>query len=307
MVDGGKINKKYAFQHSQMLFALVNYPLRITTQIERLQFKQATLLPHKSNSSTEVMVTTRGQKLAENSTANVGKAEEEIAHSPSNKKLPVRAKQDKKPIGKTNVVVEIPVVKMTPIPGTQEEAEDNMFAEGRSHTKEAPKTKQEDKVDLTTEEVEEAEEVPTLPKEPKSKIEDLKVEAGAEVPNTFQGKVDSPIEIQDTQESDDESVVEVTKEEATPKKNLTAQAKPSKQSQVPSSKAPGITSAKPKHKRFGSEELELEPEIFSTARQTVESEDEESSDDDMVEEITAQDASRIASAKARDAAKAIEE
>lgn len=70
-------------------------------------------------------------------------------------------------------------------------------------------------------------------------------------------------------------------------------------------KTPAQSSAVSKHKRFGSEEPEP-VQFFSTAPEVIESEEGESSDDE-VEEITAQDAGKIAAAKERDAAKAIEE
>jgi hypothetical protein len=61
---------------------------------------------------------------------------------------------------------------------------------------------------------------------------------------------------------------------------------------------------KPKHKRFGSEEPEVE--FFSTAVEKIESED-ESSDDDAPEVVETQAAQKDAELKARDAARAIEE
>ena len=64
--------------------------------------------------------------------------------------------------------------------------------------------------------------------------------------------------------------------------------------------------AQPKHKRFGSEDLELEPEFFSTAVEVQDS-DKESSDDDAPEVVGAQDALENAQSIARDAAKAVGE
>lgn len=79
-------------------------------------------------------------------------------------------------------------------------------------------------------------------------------------------------------------------------------------SMAPSKKVPVTTplSVKPKHKRFGSEEPELEPEFFSTAIEIIEL-DEGSSDDDAPEVVGAQDAMESAQSQARDAAKAVEE
>ena len=64
-----------------------------------------------------------------------------------------------------------------------------------------------------------------------------------------------------------------------------------------------------KHKKFGSEEPELEPHIFSTAPEQpeiIDSEvDEEETDNDAPEEVDAQDAARVAKVQAQSAADAI--
>jgi hypothetical protein len=67
--------------------------------------------------------------------------------------------------------------------------------------------------------------------------------------------------------------------------------------------SPRPAAAKPKHKRFGSEEPEVE--FFSTAVERVESEDDSSDDDEAPEVVGAQAAQKSVELKARDAAKAI--
>jgi U3 small nucleolar RNA-associated protein 16 len=107
------------------------------------------------------------------------------------------------------------------------------------------------------------------------------------------------LEIADS-ESDGEEEDDETPEPELPSNK---KARPSKFIEEPLSTP---ASTKPKHKRFGSEELEVEPEFFSTAAEIVDS-DEESSDDDAPEVVGAQDAMERAQSKAREAAEAAEE
>lgn len=216
----------------------------------------------------ERMVTTRGQIAAsvEGTPAKAGKAATDKEQTPI-AKLPVRAKAN---LGRTKVVVEIPVRRLSEIPSSQD-------------------------CDSEIEDVKATEDVG-------SDIPAVEAEGGVRIQDTKSSQ-QTAAEINDSEE--DSEAEEIGKKQATPSKqptkspakNIEKSPEPVSASQIPE---------KPKHKRFGSEEPEPELEIFATAPEIVESED-ESSDDDMVEEITLKDASRAAAAKEREAAKAIEE
>jgi U3 small nucleolar RNA-associated protein 16 len=125
------------------------------------------------------------------------------------------------------------------------------------------------------------------------------VESAEEEEGTEEAEVER-LEISDS-ESDGESEAEepIKPAVSSKKKKTTATPSPNKSQIIPAS-------VKPKHKRFGSEEQEPEPELFSTAVEIIES-DEESSDGDAPEVVGAQEALKSAQSKARDVAKAVEE
>jgi hypothetical protein len=103
----------------------------------------------------------------------------------------------------------------------------------------------------------------------------------------------------DISDSESEAPEETTKSIPTlPKKQKSA-------SNTPKKSKPTAISSQPKHKRFGNEDPETEPEFFSTAVEIMDS-NEESSDDDAPEVVGAHDALKSAQSKARDAAKAVE-
>lgn len=129
-------------------------------------------------------------------------------------------------------------------------------------------------------------------------------ESGEEESSDVEGEEEATqLEIADSgSESVDES--EAPKEPTGPSPALPKkQTKPSSSFKISESTT---MAAQPKYKRFGSEEPEPEPELFSTAKEIIES-DEESSDDDAPEVLGAQDALRSAQSKARDTAKVVEE
>lgn len=121
------------------------------------------------------------------------------------------------------------------------------------------------------------------------------------------GQENEPAEEVQLEISDSESDAGSDVLEEPSKRNPTLPMKENK-STAPPRKVPVTTplSVKSKHKRFGSEEPELEPEFFSTAVEIIEP-DEGSSDDDAPEVVGAQDALKSAQSQARDAAKAVEE
>lgn len=183
------------------------------------------------------------------------------------KVLPVRAKDDELPKRNTRVVVEIPVSQI------------GLEYSGKSNT--SPKLPQREA--STTEDVEEVEDI----------------EDDVAVPS-------SRLEIPDSESDDDNSELGESVEKADTPSPEKAQPKTTSLNTT-SPKISGSPSApKSKHKRFGSEEPEEEVEIYSTAIDLVESED-ESSDDDAPEVVGAHEALDQAKLKEREAAKAVEE
>jgi hypothetical protein len=188
--------------------------------------------------------------------------------SKKQKILPVRAKDDESPTTNTRVVVEIPVSKVA------ENLKENDTSSPKS-AKESPK--------------------------PQEIIEIEDSEAS-----------DEGLGGGDALGSSDESEAP-REEQATPKSKPMSKAAAQaialgtpkqKQAVIPPSSAT-IPRATPKHKRFGSEEPEVE--IFSTAVERIEPEEESSDDDEAPEVVETQAAQKSIELKTREAARAIEE
>ena len=131
-------------------------------------------------------------------------------------------------------------------------------------------------------------------------------------PSSGSKKVSKPkeiIEIEDSEESDedpeiiDSEVEDEQPEQETPSRKTISES-PKKRAGSPKSAHHEVDVVNPKHRRFRSEEPELE--FFSTAAETIELED-ESSDDDAPEVVETLAAQKSVELKARDAARAIEE
>jgi hypothetical protein len=183
------------------------------------------------------------------------------------KALPVRAKDDETPNRKTRAVVEIPAFQ------------GGLGSSGRKSKK-------------PREEVPENEEEPQKNDADTSRVE--------EVPDS------------ESESNDNKSEPKPSKSPK-PRGNKKMKQKDSVNKETPevteAISSPANIPAKPKHKRFGSEEPETpevpEAEVFSTAPEILESED-ESSDDDAPEVVGAQEALETAKLREREAAKAVE-
>jgi len=178
--------------------------------------------------------------------------------------LPVRAKDEEVPRTNTRVVVEIPV--------SSARAYSNPNLAVDSIEKDAPKEPV--VIEISDSELEEA------------NSEDDESEAEGE----------------DTAPGEPKSQPSSTEKN----RNEGSATQPAWASPIPTTKSQeGTTSAaKPKHKKFGSEEPEVE--FFSTAAERLESE-ESSEEDEAPEVVGAQDALESARAQTRDAARAAEE
>lgn len=148
---------------------------------------------------------------------------------------------------------------------------------------------------------------------------------GSSVARSSKSPVVKPVdEIADSEESEDEEAKvvdndfenedEISREEKeTPEVNSVLKTPEISPKKLPSTQnhqdsieevLPNSAAVKPKHKRFGSEEPEAE--IFSTAAEKIEIEEESSDEDDAPEVVGTQAAQKTAELKARDAAKAID-
>jgi U3 small nucleolar RNA-associated protein 16 len=182
------------------------------------------------------------------------------------KALPVRAKDDETPSRNTRAVVEIPAFR------------GGLGSSGRKSRKprESPEKEEEpQKSDVDTSRVEE--------------VPDSESESNNDKPGPKSSKSPKP---RGNKKMEQKGSVNKETSEATE-----------------AISSPANIPAKPKHKRFGSEEPETlevpEVEVFSTAPEILELED-ESSDDDAPEVVGAQEALETAKLREREAAKAVE-
>lgn len=199
-----------------------------------------------------------------------GTADDTVAVGSASKKqkiLPVRAKDDESPTTKTRLVVEIPVSRMA------DTLKENTMSSPKS-VKESPKAR-----------------------------EIIEIEDSEDSDGDLEG-----IELGSGDESEVPEVEQITPKAKTMSKaeaQAMALATPKRKQQVVAPWSATLPRVTPKHKKFGSEEPEIE--FFSTAVEKIEPEEESSDDDEAPEVVETQAAQKSIELKSREAARAIEE